>query len=60
MFLNTTRAMIRMRVAFLFLSVAWLALAGLSSATIRFVVILRDRVKSDLVTSGDFILDIIF
>jgi hypothetical protein len=49
-----------MRLAFLFLSVAWLALAGLSSATVRFAVILRDRAKSDLVTSSDSILGITF
>ncbi|KGO69275.1 hypothetical protein PITC_094740 [Penicillium italicum] len=44
-----------MPLAFLFLSVT-----GLSSATIRFTVILRDRVKSDLATLSDSILDIIF
>ncbi|KAJ9480564.1 hypothetical protein VN97_g12991, partial [Penicillium thymicola] len=49
-----------MRLAFFFLSITWLALAGLSSATVRFAVILRDRAKSDLATSGDSILDITF
>jgi hypothetical protein len=58
--LNTSAASIRMRLAFLFLSIAWLALAGLSSATVRFAVILRDRAKSELATSSDSILDITF
>jgi hypothetical protein len=58
--LNTSAATIRMRLAFLFLSVAWLALAGLSSAIVRFAVILRDRAKTDLATSSDSILDITF
>jgi hypothetical protein len=49
--LNTSAATIRMRLAFVFLSITWLALAGLSSATVRFAVILRDRAKSDLATS---------
>ncbi|KAJ5895697.1 hypothetical protein N7495_007388 [Penicillium taxi] len=57
---NTARAVIRMRLAILFLAITWLALAGLSSATVRFAVILRDRAKSDLVTSRDSILDITF
>ena len=52
--------MIRMRLVILFLTITWLALAGLSSATVRFAVILRDRAKSDLVTSSDSILDIAF
>jgi small-conductance mechanosensitive channel len=58
--LNTSAATIRMRLAFLFLSIIWLALAGLSSATVRFAVILRDRAKSDLATSSDSMLDITF
>jgi hypothetical protein len=58
--LNTSAATIRMHLAFLFLSITWLALAGLSSATVRFAVILRDRAKSDLATSSDSILDITF
>lgn len=49
-----------MRLAILFLAITWLALTGLSSATVRFAVILRDRAKSDLVTSRDSILDITF
>ncbi|KGO38467.1 hypothetical protein PEXP_082540 [Penicillium expansum] len=49
-----------MCLAFLFLSITWLALTGLSSATIRFAVILRDRVKSDLATLSDSILNITF
>jgi hypothetical protein len=49
-----------MRFAFLFLSITWLVLAGLSSATVRFAVILRDRAKSDLATSSDSIVDIAF
>ncbi|KAI3188412.1 hypothetical protein CBS147311_10071 [Penicillium roqueforti] len=58
--LNTTRAVIRLRLAILFLAITWLALAGLSSATVRFAVVLRDRAKSDLVNSSDSILDITF
>jgi hypothetical protein len=58
--LNTSAATIRMRLAFLFLTITWLALAGLSSATVRFAVILQDRAKSDLATSSDSILDITF
>lgn len=57
---NTSPATIRMRLALLFLSVTWLALAGLSSAIVRFAVILRDRARSDLATSRDSILDISF
>jgi hypothetical protein len=49
-----------MRLAILFLAITWLALTGLSSATVRLAVILRDRAKSDLVTSSDSILDITF
>ena len=49
-----------MRLAILFLAITWLALAGLSSATVRFAVVLRDRAKSDLVNSSDSILDITF
>jgi hypothetical protein len=58
--LNTSAATIRMRLAFLFISITWLALAGLSSAIVHFAVILRDRAKSDLATSSDSILDITF
>jgi hypothetical protein len=41
-----------------FSSIIWLALIGLSSATVRFAVVLRDRAKSDLATSSHSILDI--
>jgi hypothetical protein len=58
--LNTAGPVIRMRLAILFLAITWLALTGLSSATVRLAVILRDRAKSDLVTSSDSILDITF
>lgn len=58
--LNTAGAVIRMRLAILFLAITWLAIAALGSATVRFVAILRDRAKSDLVTSSDSILDITF
>ncbi|CAG8006059.1 unnamed protein product [Penicillium salamii] len=58
--LNTSAATIRMRLAFFFLCITWLALAGLSSATVRFAVILRDRAKSDLATSSNSMLDIAF
>jgi hypothetical protein len=49
-----------MCLAILFLAITWLALAGLSSATVRFAVVLRDRAKSHLVNSSDSILDITF
>jgi hypothetical protein len=49
-----------MRLGIFFLAITWLALTGLSSANVRCAVILRDRAKSDLVTSSDSILDITF
>ena len=52
--------MIRMRLIIISLTVTWLALAGLSSATVRFAVLLRDRAKSDLVTPSDSILVLTF
>jgi hypothetical protein len=52
--------MIRMRLVIIFLTITWLALASLSSATARFAVVLRDRARSDLVTSSDSVLDITF
>jgi hypothetical protein len=52
--------MIRMRLVIISLTVTWLALAGLSSVTVHFAVLLRDRAKSDLVTPSDSILDITF
>jgi hypothetical protein len=52
--------MIRIRLVILFLTITSLALAGLKSATARFGIVLRDRVKSDLVTSSDVILDTTF
>lgn len=58
--LNTSVGTIRMRLAILFLTITWLVLAGLGSSIVRFAVILRDRAKSDLVTSSDSILDITF
>ena len=57
---TTATAMIRMRLVIISLTVTWLALAGLSSVTVRFAVLLRDRAKSDLVTPSDSILDITF
>ncbi|KAJ5346836.1 uncharacterized protein N7506_000089 [Penicillium brevicompactum] len=58
--LNTSAATIRMRLAIIFLAITWLALGDLSSAIVRFAVILRDREKSDIVTSSDSIFDITF
>lgn len=58
--LSTAAALIRMRLVIIFLTITWLALASLSSATARFAVVLRDRARSDLVTSSDSILDITF
>ncbi|KAJ5051339.1 hypothetical protein NUH16_003478 [Penicillium rubens] len=52
--------MIRMRLVFISLTVTWLALASLSSVTVHFAALLRDRAKSDLVTPSDSILDITF
>ncbi|KAJ5330525.1 hypothetical protein N7476_000308 [Penicillium atrosanguineum] len=60
MALNTTSAMIRTRLTVLFLTIAWLALAGLSSAISHFANILQDRAKSDLANATDSILDITF
>ncbi|KAJ5215327.1 uncharacterized protein N7498_001734 [Penicillium cinerascens] len=58
--LNTTSAMIRTRLTVLFLTTAWLALAGLSSAISHFANILQDRAKSDLANTNASILDITF
>ncbi|KAK9847279.1 hypothetical protein MYU51_019637 [Penicillium brevicompactum] len=58
--LNTSTIIIRMRLPILFPAITWLALTSLSSATVRFAVVLRDRVKSDLVNSSNSILDITF
>ncbi|CAG8110316.1 unnamed protein product [Penicillium nalgiovense] len=52
--------MIPMRLIIISLTVPWLALASLSSATVHFAVVLRDRARSDLVTLSDSILDITF
>ena len=43
-----------------FLTITWLARASLSSSTVRFAVVLRDRAKSDLVTLSGSILDLTF
>jgi hypothetical protein len=58
--LNTAAAMIRMRLIIFSLTITWLAIASLSSATVHFSVFLRGRAKSDLVTTSDSILDITF
>ena len=63
--LNTSAAMYRMRLSLfplliISLTVTWLALASLRSATVHFAVLLRDRARSDLVTPSDSILDITF
>jgi hypothetical protein len=55
--LNTAAALIRMRLVILSLTITWLAIVSLSSATRHFAVVLRDRAKSDLVTPSDSILD---
>jgi hypothetical protein len=52
--------MIRMRLIIISLTVTWLALASLGSATVHFAVVLRDRARSDLVTLSDSILDLTF
>lgn len=52
--------MIRTRLVTTSLTVTWLALASLNSATVHFAFLLRDRAKSDLVTPSDSILDITF
>ncbi|KAI1829879.1 hypothetical protein DTO027I6_9238 [Penicillium roqueforti] len=58
--LNTAAAIIRMRLIIFSLTITWLAIASLSSATVHFAVVLRGRAKSDLVTTSDSILDITF
>ncbi|CAG8184448.1 unnamed protein product [Penicillium nalgiovense] len=60
MSLTTSATMIRTRLVIASLTVTWLALASLNSATVHFAVLLRDRAKSDLVTPSDSILDITF
>lgn len=49
-----------MRLVIISLTITWLALASLSSATVHFTVVLRDHAKSDLVTPTNSILDITF
>ena len=44
----------------IFLTITWLALTSLNSATIHSAVVLRYRVKSDLVTLSDSILVLTF
>ncbi|OQD78003.1 hypothetical protein PENANT_c101G08340 [Penicillium antarcticum] len=58
--LNTAGAVIRMRLAILFLATTWLAVASLSSATARFATVLRDRAMSDIINANDAVLDITF
>ncbi|KAJ5776712.1 uncharacterized protein N7511_001723 [Penicillium nucicola] len=58
--LNTSGALIRMRLVIIFLTITWLAHAGLSSAPVRFAVALRDCAKPDLVPPSDSILEITF
>jgi hypothetical protein len=53
----STKHTIRMRLAILFLAIIGLALAGLNSAIARFVVILRDRAKSDVITPNNSVPD---
>ncbi|OQE51531.1 hypothetical protein PENNAL_c0507G10108, partial [Penicillium nalgiovense] len=60
MSLTTSATMIRTRLVIASLTVTWLALASLNSATVYFAVLLRDRAESDLVTPSDSILDITF
>lgn len=57
MILSSTKYMIRIRLAILFLDIIGLALAGLNSAIARFAVILRDRAKYDLITNTNAISD---
>lgn len=52
MILSSTKYMIRIRLAILFLDIIGVALAGLNSAIARFAVILRDRAKYDLITTN--------
>ncbi|KAI2735343.1 hypothetical protein DTO013E5_10047 [Penicillium roqueforti] len=60
MSLTTSATMIRTCLIIASLTVTWLALARLNSATVHFAVLLRDCAKSDLVTPSDSILDITF
>ncbi|CAG8091551.1 unnamed protein product [Penicillium salamii] len=57
---NAGGAMIRMGLAILFLFIPWLVISGLSSATARFVIILRGRAQSNLATLSEAVLDIKF
>ena len=58
--LNTAGAVVRIRLVIFFLTTTWLAISSLSSAIVRFAVVLRDCAKSDLVTPSDSILDVTF
>ncbi|OQE29343.1 hypothetical protein PENNAL_c0948G08083 [Penicillium nalgiovense] len=57
---NTTAAIIRRRLIILFLAIIWLGVASLSSATVHFGILVRERAKSDLVAPSDSILNITF
>ncbi|CDM32741.1 hypothetical protein PROQFM164_S02g002892 [Penicillium roqueforti FM164] len=60
MSLTTSATMIRTCLIIASLTVTWLALTRLNSATVHFAVLLRDCAKSDLVIPSDSILDITF
>src|SRR4051795_1181734 len=55
-----TNGMIRMRLVVSFLTIIWLGLATLSSASAHLADVLRNRAKPDLVNANDFMLDITF
>jgi hypothetical protein len=55
-----TQGVNRMRLVVSFLTINWLGLATLSSASAHLADVLRNRAKSDLVNANDFMLDITF
>ena len=55
-----TKGVTRMRLIVLLLTITWLALASLSSATARFAIVLRGHAKPDFITTNRAILGISF
>ncbi|KAJ5742662.1 uncharacterized protein N7511_011233 [Penicillium nucicola] len=55
-----TRSMMRMRLVVSFLTIVWLGLAALASASARLADVLQNRAKSDFVHTDNLMLDITF
>jgi hypothetical protein len=55
-----TQGVIRMRLVVSFLTIIWLGLTTLSSASAHLADVLKNRAKSDLGNASDFMLDITF